>query len=148
MSRCTLIILVLLAFFSSAIYAQSQPNSSAADVITVKTPQVQMMSSASNSTEVFMELDNAGNKTYDVVAAYSPEAKQVQLHRSFSKDDRTWMQQVRHISIASHHERDLKQGGFHVMLMDLSKPLNRGDIVPIILIFNDGSWLKLNVPVS
>ncbi len=143
-----IIFAVLLVSYGSFAIAKEASTSQevAADVVSIKTPQVQIAAPTNHVTEVFMELDNNGNHSHDVIAAYSPIAKRVQLHRTMAQSGQSTMQQVRFIAIAPHHEQDLKQGGFHVMLIGLNKPINKGDHVPVVLLFDDGSYLNVNVP--
>jgi periplasmic copper chaperone A len=43
---------------------------------------------------------------------------------------------------------DLKPGGYHVMLMGLSKPVSAGDKVPIVLTVEDRKGKRSNVEVK
>ena len=43
---------------------------------------------------------------------------------------------------------ELKPGGYHVMLMDLVKPLKEGDTVPLQLTFEDKAGKKSTVEVK
>jgi len=122
-------------------------NETAAQVVSVKTPSVNMAAPTQNSTQVFMELDNNGMTTHKLIAAYSPVANLIQLHKTFQKDGERYMQQVPMIAVKPHHEQDLKQGGFHIMLMGLKQSLKAGQQVTVTLLFEDGSYLNLNVPV-
>lgn len=143
----------IIALYASFAVAKEAPTPTsspevAADVISIKTPQVQIAAPSMHVSEVFMELDNNGQQSHDVIAAYSPVAKRVQLHKTLQQNGHSAMQQVRFIAIAPHHEQDLKQGGFHVMLIGLNKPINKGDIVPVVLLFDDGSYMNVNVPAA
>jgi copper(I)-binding protein len=43
---------------------------------------------------------------------------------------------------------ELKPNGYHVMLLDLTRPLNDGDAVPLILTVQDASGTKTNLQVN
>ncbi|HVV69455.1 MAG TPA: copper chaperone PCu(A)C [Gammaproteobacteria bacterium] len=145
-----------LLIISTAVAAETAPmikgesavNEIAANVISVKTPEVNMALPTQGSTQVFMELDNNGKARHKLIAAYSPAAKLIQLHQTIEKNGEQYMQQVPMISIKPQHEQDLKQGGFHVMLMGLNESLKKGHKVPVVLLFDDGSYINLNVPVE
>lgn len=131
--------------------APTQPdqknNEIAANVIKIKTPEVNMTAKNEDATQVFMELDNNGQKTHQLIAAYSPAAQVIQIHQTIRKNAEQYMTQVPNIIIPAHHEKDLESGGFHVMLIGLNKPLKEGKKVPVVLIFEDGSYINLEVPV-
>lgn len=107
-------------------------------------------SNGANTTEVFMQVDNLSNKAMSIVAAYSPLAEQVQLHQSLPNKQKNMleMKEVSQIAISAKSHLTMKSEGFHVTLMGLHVALQEGDTVPIILIFNDGSWVKVNATVA
>ncbi len=147
--------LTFLLIISTLAMAEAAPvkkelamNEIAANVVSIKTPEVNMATPMQGSTQVFMELDNNGRVFHKLIAAYSPVAKLVQLHQSFEKNGERYMQQVSTIDINPHQEEDLKQGGLHIMLIGINEPLKKGHKVPIVLLFEDGSYLNLSVPVN
>ena len=116
----------------------------ASHVINIKTAITDRQIIQNDNTEAFMELLNTGKQPHTLVAAFSRFAKQVQLHRTVHKDGHTSMQQVHKIVIKAHGEKDLQFDGLHIMLIGLKRYLITNKIVPITLIFNDGSWLIVN----
>lgn len=116
-------------------------------VIVVKNPDVVADRVTDSATEVFMELDNTGKYAHRLVAATSPAAESVELHDTYFKNGRTFMHQVPSITIKPHSDEDLKNGALHIMLINTSKPLLSGQVVPVTLIFGDGSWIKINATV-
>lgn len=120
----------------------------AANVVSIKQPIIDNQVTRNNATEVFMELINNGTEPHELIAATSPVASQVQLHATVMEHGQSTMEQVNGLTIKTHAEEDLQLGGLHVMLMGLKKPLVKNSIVPITLIFNDGSWKTINAKVS
>ncbi len=143
--------LILFSFFSVIVFAADPgaktSNEVAAEMVSVKTPKVEAVAVGDSATQVFMELDNHGQRYHDLVAAYSPAAKQTQLHQTVQIGGKSQMRQVSYIGIQPKHVRDLQQGGFHVMLMGIDKPLTKGQNLPIVLIFEDGSSITIHAPV-
>lgn len=119
----------------------------ASTVITVKNPDVVAEAVNSSATEVYLELDNSGKTDHRVLAATSPAAQMAQLHDMYEKNGQMIMHQVRMIPIPAHKD-ELLNGNFHIMLIDTSKHLTSGQIIPITLIFEDGSWLNFNARVK
>lgn len=120
----------------------------ASDVVQIKTPSVTVFQTDLHKGAAFMELDNNGSMAHNLIAAYSPVAKQVQIHRTVQKNGMHTMRQIHNIRIAAKHEQNLQPGGFHVMLIGMQKDLKVGDQVPITLLFADGSYLNLTARVT
>ena len=124
----------------------------ASRVISIKIPTINDHLTQYNkrkSTEVFMELINHGSQSHTLVAAFSPIAKQVQLHMSTIIDGKMGMRQINGIIINKkpNNEDNLHKGGLHVMLIGLTKPLKINQMVPVTLIFHDGSWITIRARV-
>lgn len=119
----------------------------ASDVIIVKNPVVIAEPVNQTATEVYMVLDNTGKQAHQVVAATSTSAQMVQLHDMYMKNGQMFMHQVPNIPIKADSDEAV-EGSFHVMLIDTHKQLTSGQIVPITLIFEDGSWIALNATVK
>jgi hypothetical protein len=97
------------------------------------------------ATGAFMKL----RSTTDValVSAASPVANIVELHQMVMSGNVMAMRAIDELPLPTGKTVELKPGGYHVMLMELVKPLNAGDKVPITLtIRGPGSKeVKLNV---
>ncbi len=132
--------------FCSSVFAKNQEI--AATVIQAKNPEVKAISIGANETQVFVDLKNNGVKEHTLIAAVSPLAKETQLHKTIEVNGQPEMRQVNHIDIQAHQERDLQQGGFHVMLIGLSNPLKIGQKIPITLVFADGSDVVIHATVE
>ena len=84
---------------------------------------------AQKVTGAFMKMKSTENAK--VVAAKSPAAKHVEIHEMAMKDGVMQMRALPALSLPAGKTVDLVSGGHHVMLMDLAKPLSKGDKVPI-----------------
>jgi periplasmic copper chaperone A len=85
------------------------------------------------ATGAFMKL----RSTTDVslVNAASPAANIVEVHEMRLKDNVMYMRAIDEIELPAGKTVELKPGGWHVMLIELVKPLAVGDKVPITLTF-------------
>jgi periplasmic copper chaperone A len=126
---------------------ENKPGEIASNAVTIKTPLINEYVPMQYNTQIFMELDNHGALAHKLIGAYSPVAKRIQLHQTIKENGKFHMQQVSTIIIKPSQEQDLKEGGFHVMLIGLNQPLKKGEHIPLILLFEDGSYLTLQVPV-
>lgn len=136
--------LCLVALSSVCFAAKSEI---AAEVLTIKTPEVVTTPTSGESASVYLELDNKGTKSHKLIAANSRIAKRTQLHRSVRSGNTERMRVVDEIVIKSAKHKTLKAGGFHVMLIGLKQSVKLGDKVPITLIFGDGSSMEVTADV-
>jgi periplasmic copper chaperone A len=67
-----------------------------------------------------------------LVGASSPAAKIVEVHEMRIDDKQVMrMRQVERVPLPAGREVELKPGGYHVMLIDLTAPLKPGDKIPL-----------------
>jgi hypothetical protein len=98
------------------------------------------------ATGAFMQLKSPADTA--LVAAASPVAKIVEIHEMKMEGGMMKMNAVDKLALPAGKVVDLKPGGYHVMLMDLVKPLQDGDTVPLQLTFEDKAGKKLTVEVK
>ena len=105
----------------------------AAAQVQVSDPWVRSTVPAQKATGAFMTLKSAGEAK--LVSAASPVAKVVEVHEMAMKDNVMQMRAVESIALPAGKAVALKPGGYHVMLMELVKPIDAGASVPITLTF-------------
>jgi periplasmic copper chaperone A len=100
------------------------------------------------ATGAFMRLTAATDAT--LVAAASPVAKIVEIHEMKMEGGVMRMSAVDRLPLPAGKPVDLQPGGYHVMLMDLTRPLKEGDTVPLTLTVVDkaGKAQKIEVRAS
>ncbi len=95
----------------------------------------------------FGELVNGTDHDLTLVGVSSPASSMIQQHETLSQDDGSMaMQEVKDgfiVAAGSHHH--LSPGGDHLMLMDLTTPIQAGDEVAFTLTFDDGSTLEVSL---
>ena len=125
---------------SSAAFAQ----------VTVKDPWVRGTVAQQKASGAFMLLQSATDAR--LVSAASPVAGVVEIHEMRMEGDVMRMRAVTGLDLPAGSTVELKPGGYHVMLMDLKKPLQDGDMVPLTLTVEskDGkrSTLEVQAPVK
>jgi periplasmic copper chaperone A len=117
----------LLITLSGALAAHAQ--------VAVDQPWVRGTVAAQKATGAFMSLKS--DKPVSLVSVASPAAKIVELHEMRMENNVMKMQAVSKLDIIPGKSTELKPGGYHVMLIDLVKPLSKGDSVPLTLEFKD-----------
>ena len=120
----------------------------AESAMAIQDPYVRLVPPGIKATGGFMLLRNTGATDRQLIKAASPIASVVELHTHLNENGVMKMREVPRIEIKAHGQTELKPGSFHVMLIDLTAPLNEGDKVPITLEFDDGSTLAIEAPVK
>ena len=114
--------------------------------VTVTDPWVRGTVTGQKATGAFMQLKSHADTA--LVAAASPVAKIVEIHEMKMEGSMMRMNAVDRLALPAGKAVDLKPGGYHVMLMDLVKPLKDGDTVPLQLTFEDRAGKKQTVEVK
>lgn len=93
-------------------------------------------------------LTNYGAEADTLLHAYSDVARQVEVHESYETDDGMMgMREVSQFPIPAGETVPFRQGGLHVMLIQLVRPLNEGDEIVLTLEFEHAGEITLDVPI-
>jgi len=94
----------------------------------IKEPWVRGTVPAQKATGAFMQLSSKAGVT--LVGVASPAAKVVELHEMVMDNNVMRMRAVPRLDIQPGKPVELKPGSYHVMLIDLNKPLSKGEVCP------------------
>ena len=103
----------------------------AAADLEVANPWVRGTVSAQKATGAFMQLSSKGGVS--LVGVGSPAANIVEIHEMVMDNNVMKMRALPRLEVEAGKVLELKPGSYHVMLIDLKKPLAKGEIVPITL---------------
>lgn len=107
----------------------------------------QMQHGGANSA-VYMTLANGGATADRLTAAKADVATAVEIHKTSMEGDVMRMQQVQEgIELPAGGQVELKPGGYHVMLIGLTRDLAVGDSFPVTLEFASGQTLTVTAEV-
>ena len=118
---------------------------SAAEVV-VANPWVRGTVAGQKTSGAFMELRSATDTA--LVGVASPVARFVEVHEMKMEGGVMRMNAVNKLALPAGKAVELKPGGYHVMLMDLTQTLKEGDTVPVTLTFEDKAGKKQTVEVK
>jgi hypothetical protein len=104
-----------------------------------------MMSGVTSAA--YMIIRNPGDAPDRLIKAESDVANIVELHTSEMKDGVMSMRQVEAIEAPANGEVTLEPGGFHVMLIDVTKDLKVGDTVNLTLTFENAGEMDVQATV-
>ena len=109
---------------------------------------VQAMPPSQKITAAYMVITNNSSKEAVVVAASSDIAGITEIHQMSTMNGMMHMAMIGNVDVPAQEKVSLQPDGFHIMLIDLKKPVNKGDIVPITLHFKDGGSIMVNAEVK
>ncbi|MFT4100046.1 MAG: copper chaperone PCu(A)C [Burkholderiaceae bacterium] len=102
-----------------------------------------------SGTGAFMRLTSAQDTT--LVAVSSTLTAATELHEMTMQGDVMKMREIPSLALPAGKTVELKPGGYHVMLMNLTQQVKAGDVVPLTLTFQNAAGqrqdLQVQVPV-
>jgi copper(I)-binding protein len=122
------------------------PLPATAQVVTITDPWVRGTVAEQKVTGAFMTLTAPGESR--LVEVRSPVAGTVEIHEMKMDGNVMRMRPIRALALPPGKPVELRPGGYHVMLMDLKKPLNAGDMVPLTLTVEGPDWKRHTVTVD
>ena len=99
--------------------------------VTVKDVWARGTVAGQSATGAFMTLTSGENAA--LVGASSPVAGVVEVHEMSMDNGVMKMRAVPRLELPAGKSVALKPGGYHIMLMDLKRPLNNGEGLPLVL---------------
>lgn len=146
----SLIAVSLLALSGCAATGAAAPTASApaGDTVTIEDGWVK--SADEGMSAAFGTLVNDGDQDVTVVSAESPASSMLELHETVENEAGEMI--MREIEggfvIPAGGSIALEPGADHLMLMDLTGPLQAGDTVSVTLTFSDDSTYEFEAPVK
>ncbi len=103
----------------------------------------------SSNTAAYISLHNASNSDITIIGAKAMSvANRVELHTTTDTNGVMQMVKVDRLVIPAGSDLIMKQGGVHIMLLDLKKALKDGDQITITLISKELGIIPVPVKVA
>ncbi len=99
------------------------------------------------TSAVYLTISNVGETADALVAARSEVAQAVELHQSRLVSDVIQMRPVERVEVPAGGRVTLAPGGYHLMLIGLRRELRPGERFPIVLRFERGGEIAVDVEV-
>jgi copper(I)-binding protein len=96
----------------------------------------------------FLRLRNGGTQPDRLLSASSSIARSVELHSMVRDGDVMRMRPVQAIAITPGETVELRPGGFHIMMIGLTAPMNQGGRVPLTLRFERAGEVQVELAVE
>lgn len=114
--------------------------------IRIENPWIRV--SAGPNAALFMTIVNTTNTPEKLIDAQIDACEHAELHTHREENGIFRMREVEVIDIPAASYRELKPGGYHVMLMKIHTPLHEGERVPIALSFEREGTVTFTAPVK
>lgn len=137
---------ILLALTAAPALAQSSPAITVANPWARRAPAGHGQAQAANGA-VYMTIANRGAEADAVVSAASDAAGLVELHEVKNEGGVMAMRPLPRLPLPAGGTLELKPGGYHVMLLGLTRPLHAGDTVKVTLTFEKAAPLTIEAAV-
>jgi copper(I)-binding protein len=95
----------------------------------------------------YLEIRNSGAQPDRLLSASTGVAQRVELHVTQRDGDVMRMRQVKELEIPARGRTTLEPGGAHLMLVDIARPLKKGERVPLKLRFERSGELEVELEV-
>jgi hypothetical protein len=96
----------------------------------------------------YMEIRNTGAQPDRLLAASTPLAQRVEMHVTQREGEVMRMRQVKDFEIPARERVTLRPGGSHLMLVDITRPLKKGERFAVTLRFERAGELQVEVEVQ
>jgi copper(I)-binding protein len=96
----------------------------------------------------FMEIRNNGAQPDRLVSASTGVAKRVEMHITQREGEIMKMRPVKAFEIPARERITLRPGGSHLMLVDVTRPLRKGERVAMTLRFERAGELEIELEVQ
>lgn len=100
-----------------------------------------------DNSAAYMTLNNDSNSDVRITSVACDVARQADLHGMRMQNGRMQMYPLGPVTIPAHGQLQFAPGGNHVMLMGLTHPLKKDEIIHLTLHYGDGSSQTVAMPV-
>lgn len=137
---------ILLAFVATPALAQTGPGITITGPWARRAPSGHGQAQAGNGA-VYMTIANRGAEADAVVSATSDAARIVELHEVKNEGGVMAMRPIPRMPLPAGGTLELKPGGYHVMLLGLTRDLHAGDTVKVTLTFEKSAPMTIEAAV-
>jgi copper(I)-binding protein len=109
---------------------------------------IRAMPPSMKMTGAYLTIENATDAELVLQSASTAVAQTVQIHRMEQVGEVMKMKEIGELRIPAGGRAELKPKGYHLMLIDLLRPLQEGETIPLVLNFAGGASLTVDALVS
>ncbi len=135
-----------LSWLTPPTFAQNTPVTNPIDAPVISNVWIKATIPGSNVSAAYLRIKSA--KAVRLVKAETPVAGIAELHSMNMKDGVMEMKAEDAFTVPAGNAIELKPGGMHIMLMQVARPINVGDKVPLTLTFEGANKKPLLMKVE
>jgi len=128
--------------------ALSTAQSGARDSLRIEHPYARPTPPGARTGGAYLTIDNRGNEPDRLLGVATPAAGAAEIHSMTMEGNMMRMRAVAAVDIPARATTALKPGGYHVMLMDLKRPLVVGETFPLTLTFAKAGKIDVTARVE
>src|SRR3974390_1810340 len=135
--------------FATLLMVAAVPAFAQSPSIQVENSWARATPSGAKTGAVYMTIDNKSSIADRLTGVSSEVAKKLQIHETKTDKGITKMREISGgLPVPAGGSVVLKPGAYHVMLIDLHKPLKAGETFPLTLVFEKAGEISITVPVQ
>lgn len=127
--------------------ANGKPDVPPPPVVVKQDGWVRWVPASSRNSAAYFTVENPTLANDVLVGASTPRARIAELHKTVAVGLAKSMQRVDAVLVAGATRLELNPGGYHIMLIDLSAPLQEGEKIPLTLEFKRSGKMEVSFPV-
>lgn len=125
----------------------AKPDLPPSPVVVKEDGWVRWVPPTSRNSAAYFTVENPSLADDILVSASTPRARVAELHKIVEVGLAKSMQHVDGVVIGGATRLELNPGGYHLMLIDLTSPLQEGEKIPLTLEFKRSGKIEVNFPV-
>lgn len=99
-------------------------------------------------SSAYMSLHNLSDSALTLKSVTSDVSERIEIHNHVMTNGMMQMRQKENIIVAAHSQVNLKPGGLHLMIFNLSAPLKAEQVVKLTLHFDNDRHVTIQAPVE
>ena len=130
---------------ASAAAASPTPNNATAKAGNIDLWNIRARTTVTDTTAVYFTMKNSGPDDTLLSAAVDPSiGGPAQVHVTVTSGGTMQMQEMKAgLPIPANATIELRPGSYHIMVMNLKKPIANGDVLPVTLVFEKGGTVTI-----
>lgn len=149
---CCFIFYTILGLFLSSAYATDLTDHNyiiePKEPYEIKEPWIQAVPPSEHNTAAYMVIENKGNSELVLENVAMGIARVVEIHKMERINGIMKMSMLKNIKIPAKGKVVFAPGGYHLMLIDLIRPLKRGELIGLNLMFKDMPGMEVTFTVQ
>jgi copper(I)-binding protein len=118
-----------------------------ARALEIKDAHVRGLPAAQRNTAAFFTVMNTSDNSVELMAGRSDAAERLEIHSHQHRNGMMSMQEQASVSIAAGESLVFESGGYHLMLINLTRAVRDGDQLSFSLTTEDGEEITVVAPV-